>query len=192
MMIFNQVTCFKNKKKLQNGFRAEKVHNRFVRNFNLLPFLIRILLSDHLQFRNNSRNLKMWKAIRQTSVFSSLKWPRGWREAVATVVPTFVLSLVSSKSWEENRVPLRATVSFGSGPDCDGLEVSDSALSCSSRDKTIPSPFSSEESRVCRREEAQSKRVFVCVCICEWGTDPHSQCGNLFKKRQVAATLSEA
>lgn len=71
-----------------------------------------------------------------------------------------MLPLVSSKSCEGNRVPLRATISWESGPDCDGLEVRDRALSCSSRDKTIPSPFSSEESRVCRRsrrEEAQSQ-----------------------------------
>lgn len=59
-----------------------------------------------------------------------------------------MLSLVSSNSCEAKRVPLRATVSLGSGPDGEGLEESDRALSCSSRDKTIPSPCSSDESRV--------------------------------------------
>lgn len=83
-----------------------------------------------------------------------------------------MLSLLSSKSCAGNRVPFRATISLESGPDCDGLEVRDRALSCSSRDRTIPSPFSSEESRVCRRrsrsEEAHSKlvRPARCVCVC--------------------------
>lgn len=74
-----------------------------------------------------------------------------------------MLSLVSSKISEGNWVPFRATVSLG--PDCDGVEVSDRALSCSSRDKTIPSPFSSEESRVWggRSEEAQAKHVSAAV-----------------------------
>lgn len=99
---------------------------------------------------------------------------------------TFVLSLVSSKSCEGNRVPLRATISLESGPGWEGLEVRDSALSCSSRDKTIPSPLSSEESRVCRRRPRSAGQQacpaqFVCTVR-----------GHLFEEGQVAAALSEA
>lgn len=53
---------------------------------------------------------------------------------------TLVLKLVSSNRCEGKRVPLSDTVALGSGPEGDGLEVMDMALSCSSRDRTIPSP----------------------------------------------------
>lgn len=53
---------------------------------------------------------------------------------------TFVLKLVSSNRCEGKRVPLSDTVALGSGPDVEGLDVMDMALSCSSRDRRIPSP----------------------------------------------------
>lgn len=91
----------------------------------------------------------------------------------AQQLPTLVLSLVSSNSCEGKRVPLRATVSLRSGPGGEGLEERDSALSCSSRDKTIPSPCSSDESRVWaeRKKEINAcvyYAVGLCAYLCMW------------------------
>lgn len=69
-------------------------------------------------------------------------------------------------------MPFRATVSFSSGPDGEGQEESDRALSCSSRDKTIPSPCSSVESRVWgggggrKSAPVNATAGDVCMCVC--------------------------
>lgn len=125
------------------------------------------------------------------------RWCLGWG---ALWQPTLVLSQVSSKSCEGKRVPFSATVALGSGPDGDGLEVRDRALSCSSRDKMIPSPCSSDESRVWaegRRKEKWSECVLHSVTLCLFKyartSEPHwSMCENLVKQWEVTATLSEA
>lgn len=117
-------------------------------------------------------------------------------------LPTLLLSLVSSNSFEGKRVPLRATVSLGSGPDDEELEESDRALSCSSRDKTIPSPCSSEESRVwaVRGQEKEGNQCLcwlVCISVCD-NAKPSESCQSmwvcvyLLKEWEVTAALSEA
>lgn len=123
----------------------------------------------------------------------------------AQQLPTLVLSLVSSNSCEGKRVPLRATVSLRSGPGGEGLEERDSALSCSSRDKTIPSPCSSDESRVWaeRKKEINACVYYaagLCAYLCMWvclfldktGKPCQSMRVYLLKKWQVTAALSEA
>lgn len=58
-------------------------------------------------------------------------------------------------------------MSLGSGPDDEELEESDRALSCSSRDKTIPSPCSSDESRVLdKRGKAKEGNQCLCWFLC--------------------------
>lgn len=64
----------------------------------------------------------------------------GGRGAAGMRLLTLVLELPSSNRCDGKRVPLSDTVALGSGPEGAGLEVMDMALSCSSRDRTIPSP----------------------------------------------------
>lgn len=102
---------------------------------------------------------------------------------------TLVLSLVFSKSCEGKRVPFRVTVAFGSGPDDGGLEVRDSALSCSSRERTIPSPSSSDESRVWAEDRRQEVIACARYAVCCWRT---WVCKHLLQEWQVTAGLPEA
>ena len=70
---------------------------------------------------------------------------------------TLVLSWVSSKRSEANRLPLRDTVALGSGPE--GSEERHRALSCSSREREIPSPCSSDGSRVFEEDTQRERQV---------------------------------
>lgn len=112
---------------------------------------------------------------------------------------TLVLWWVSSNRWELKRVPLRYTVSLGSGPDGEGFEVRERAFNCSSRERTIPSPCSSVKSRVWREQSkiipsatfsSQHKLSGNFPCVpgaCEQTLPQY-----LFQKWYMTATLSEA